>query len=185
MSIFMGAGIRSQRNDHFANGKPTSVVIFPQTNPCLTWVSHVVRHRHPHLAVPGMAAHTVLEGLLVLVNHCLAWSQGNKSMLINISTEHLKWRSMIQQTRKSMLHQTMHVHVASDTQTIRCFDRSKWRISLRNFPPFFRPNVVSDGLTDSHRLWKSQLFRTIRWSWLRVWRWPSEVKEDGNENLFS
>ena len=46
-------------------------------------------------------------------------------IVINVSTERLKRRPMLRQLRKSLLRRTMHVRVASDTQTIQSFDWTK------------------------------------------------------------
>ena len=40
----------------------------------------------------------------------------------NVLTEHLKWRPVLQQMRKSVLRQTLHVCLASDTQNIQFSD---------------------------------------------------------------
>jgi len=51
--------------------------------------------------------------------------QHEVTILINVSTERLKWRPMLRQMRESMSRQTMFVRVANNTQAIHSFEWSK------------------------------------------------------------
>jgi len=53
----------------------------------------------------------------------------------NIWTARLKWRLMLWQMRESMLHQTMHVHIARQFSLL-IRPMTFCVITLRNFPPF-------------------------------------------------
>jgi len=60
-------------------------------------------------------------------NYIFYYSDVSRSV-INISTERLKWRPMLWQMRESMLHPTLHVRVANDTQKIQSSDWPKQRL---------------------------------------------------------
>ena len=70
---------------------------------------------------------------------------GNNDWLINVTSEGLNWHHMLWQ---SILHQTLHVRLSWDTQTIQSNDWLKWCCAT--------PNIISHALTD--RLSIGQLF---------------------------
>jgi len=65
-------------------------------------------------------------------------------------TEHLKWRSVVWQVLKSMLHQAFHVCVDSDTKDSFFWLAQKvlFVITLCRIPPYVWPNIISNTLTD-------------------------------------
>jgi len=54
----------------------------------------------------------------------------NTTQEIHVLTKGFKWQLMLRQMRESMLRQTLHVHIASDTQKIQSSDWPKWRWAL-------------------------------------------------------
>ena len=51
-------------------------------------------------------------------------------IIIYVSTEHLKWCLVLRQMRESMLCQTLHVCIVSDTRNIQSCDWPKWCCAL-------------------------------------------------------
>jgi len=87
-------------------------------------------------------------------------------LLINISTECLKWRLLLWQMWESMFHQMMHVRIASDRQTIQSFDWSKWRPNVLWCYLVSRllswPNIILDGQTRRLSIRQLSLFNLIK-----------------------
>jgi len=63
-------------------------------------------------------------------------------LLINISTEHMKLRPMLQQMQGNTLRQTLHLHKANNTQKTQSSDWPKWQNNLQER----RIRVVSNYL---------------------------------------
>ena len=85
---------------------------------------------------------------------------------INVLTVRLKWWLLFWQVRESMSRQMLHKHLAIDAHTIQFSDWPKLMlgsVTLRYFPPFVGPNVISHVPTDW--LWRHQLTyqQNLKW----------------------
>jgi len=60
-----------------------------------------------------------------------------KGTTFDESTECLKWRPLLRQMRESMLRQTLHVRVASDTQKIKSSEWPTW-LCVKKFATIFQ-----------------------------------------------